>query len=73
LEPSYSWWPVFEAVRRLSIWVLGVLVILEGLYDDDIPVKSIILGMIMIGVLPLEDLLPWHKKHNKDRDAGNGS
>lgn len=52
----------FDALRRMTIFILGVLIIVEGLYDDGVPVKSIILGMIMVGVLPLEDLLPWSKK-----------
>jgi hypothetical protein len=57
----------FDAIRRMTIFLLGVAIILEGLYDDGVPVKSIILGMIMVGVLPLEDLLPWSKK-NADKD-----
>jgi len=55
----------FDAIRRITIFTLGVLIIIEGLYDDGVPVKSIILGMIMVGVLPLEDLLPWSRKQQE--------
>lgn len=55
----------FDGLRRMTIFILGVLIIVEGLYDDGVPVKSIILGMIMVGVLPLEDLLPWSRKQQE--------
>jgi hypothetical protein len=61
-------WKAFEAIRRVTIFILGTLVIVEGLYDQDVPVKSIILGMIMIGVLPIEDLLPWSKKNEERKE-----
>jgi hypothetical protein len=61
-------WKSFEAIRRITIFILGTLVIIEGLYDQDVPVKSIILGMIMIGVLPIEDLLPWSKKNEERKE-----
>lgn len=63
---SAKFWLIFEGIRRISIFILGTLVIIEGLYDQDVPVKSIILGMIMIGVLPIEDLLPWSKKRRDE-------
>lgn len=61
-------WEIFYAVRKVSFWFVGMIIVLEALYDDDIPIKTLILGMIMMGVLPLEDLLPWTKKNNKHRD-----
>lgn len=70
-------WKVFDAIRRITIFILGTLVITEALYNEDVPIKSIILGMIMIGILPLEDLLPWSRKNEerkerKERKAGYG-
>jgi hypothetical protein len=55
----------FDAVRRITIFILGVLIIIEALYEESVPIKSIILGMIMVGVLPLEDLLPWSRKQQE--------
>jgi hypothetical protein len=63
----------FDALRRMTIFILGVLIIVEGLYDDGVPVKSIILGMIMVGVLPLEDLLPWSKKQQEAKKVERDS
>jgi hypothetical protein len=63
------WTAVFDAFKRLVIFILGVCIIIEGLYDDGVPVKSIILGMIMVGVLPLEDLLPWSRKQQEAKAA----
>ena len=60
---------IFDALRRITIFVLGVAIIIEGLYDDGVPVKSIILGMIMVGVLPLEDLLPWSRKQQEAKSG----
>jgi hypothetical protein len=55
----------FDAIRRITIFILGVLIIIEALYEESVPIKSIILGMIMVGVLPLEDLLPWSRKQQE--------
>jgi ABC-type iron transport system FetAB permease component len=66
-------WKVFDAIRRITIFILGTLVITEALYNEDVPIKSIILGMIMIGILPLEDLLPWSRKNEERQfDSGTG-
>jgi hypothetical protein len=62
------WTNFFDAIRRMVIFILGVCIIVEGLYDDGVPVKSIILGMIMVGVLPLEDLLPWSRKQQEAKN-----
>ena len=58
----------FDAIKRITIFILGVLIIVEALYEESVPVKSIILGMIMVGVLPLEDLLPWSKRNQEKKD-----
>jgi hypothetical protein len=49
------WWGWF---RRVSIFVLGVLVILDALYAQAaVSMGELVVGLLMIGVLPLDDLL----------------
>jgi uncharacterized membrane protein HdeD (DUF308 family) len=52
---SPRWWLLF---RRIVIFLLGVLVILDSLYEKDTAsVGKLVVGIIMIGVLPLDDLV----------------
>jgi len=54
-----SWfWKWFEGVRRITIFVLGVAVILFALVDPDSSntVAMLAIGMVMIGILPVENL-----------------
>lgn len=52
---SPHWWLLF---RRIVIFLLGVLVILDSLYEKETAsVGKLVVGIIMIGVLPLDDLV----------------
>lgn len=58
-------WSIFNVLRRVIVFSLGVLVILESLGDRSDAVAELVIGMVMVGILPLDDFLPW-RRHNKD-------
>ena len=47
----------WQGLRRLVIFVLGVAVILEGLIRQHDEIALLVIGLVMVGVLPLDDLL----------------
>jgi len=50
---SPRWWFL---LRRVIIFFLGVAVILDALIEQDEVTVKLVVGVIMIGVLPLDDL-----------------
>ena len=55
-------WETFAAIRRVVVFLLGILIIADGLYgggEDDNPIPLLVIGMVMVGVLPIDDLMPW--------------
>jgi len=54
-------WKSFRLVRRVTVFLLGAWIIAAALVDPDSEntVSLLIIGAIMMGALPLEDLLPW--------------
>jgi hypothetical protein len=50
---------IFAIVRRIVVFVLGIAIILDGLIGDTFTVPELIIGMIMVGVLPIENLTNW--------------
>jgi hypothetical protein len=49
------WWPTF---RRIVTFLLGCAVILDSLLEKDTAtVGKLVVGLILVGVLPLEDLI----------------
>lgn len=60
--PHPKFWSVFEGFRRLVIFGLGVTVVIFALIDptSENTVTMLIIGMIMIGILPIENVLGWH-------------
>ena len=62
---------VWQVVRGLVVFVLGVAIIVDALLERQDTVPKLIVGMIMVGVLPLDTLL-WHR-NGRDRpsDAQN--
>ena len=49
-----AWWYRF---RRVTIFGLGCLVVVEGLVSPQDRIVELIAGLVMVGVLPLDDLL----------------
>jgi hypothetical protein len=47
----------FRMIRRLVIFLLGVVVIIEGLVSAQDRIVELIAGMVMVGVLPLDDFI----------------
>ena len=45
----------FQLARRLIIFALGAAIIIDALTDKQYVVPELIIGMIMVGVLPLDD------------------
>ena len=69
-EPSPHWWLM---VRRVVIFLLGVAVIIDSLLEkQSASVGKLVVGLIMVGALPLEDLLAMvvnrPRSRHRDRD-----
>lgn len=56
-------WRIFALVRRVTVFALGVWIIAAALVDPDSEntVSLLIIGAVMCGALPLDDLLPWRR------------
>jgi hypothetical protein len=65
--PAWWWW-----VRRVTIFALGACVIVEGLVSAQDRIVELIAGLVMVGVLPLDDLVRTFGRRAADarRDAG---
>lgn len=61
---------VFDFFRRIIVFLLGVIVILDGLYGTEESVPKLIIGMVMVGILPISDL-PF--LHHRDEEHGEKS
>jgi len=55
--PAGAWWAAFLGFRRVAVFLLGVIVVLDGLTSRDHAVPELIIGAMMIGVLPLENVV----------------
>ena len=63
----------WQAFRRVVIFLLGVSVIVDALWDQNFVVPELIVGMILVGILPLEDFMRIimrrnGRRHHDDRD-----
>lgn len=57
------WWDVF---RRVVVFLLGVVVIIDSLIEKQTAsVGKLIVGLIMVGVLPLDDLVRLAYRRNR--------
>ena len=66
---SSSLWKAFEGFRRIVIFLLGVLCFLKGILYPENAIPQLIIGMIMIGVLPIEDLWLRPRFRRREQDA----
>jgi hypothetical protein len=57
----------FDAVRRVTVFLLGVVVIINALVNPEERLGQLAIGMVMVGVLPVESLTFW--KSNGDRET----
>ena len=51
---TISWWGM---LRRVVIFLLGVAIIIDALWDKSFVIPELIIGMILVGILPLEDFV----------------
>jgi hypothetical protein len=58
---------LFDVIRRVVIFLLGILVIIDGLYGPDPSIPELVIGMVMVGIMPISDL-PFLK--DRDREHG---
>lgn len=65
-------WMVFEGVRRIVVFCLGVIIFIDGVVDPEHSVPELVIGMVMVGILPVENVIgAWkpHKLLRRDRDV----
>ena len=65
-----NFWKVFEGIRRITIFTLGVAVVVYALIDPDTPntVAMLVIGMVMVGILPVENVTSLFRPRRIDRD-----
>jgi hypothetical protein len=47
----------FPIVRRIVVFLLGCAVIIDALWDRQYVVPELIIGMILVGVLPINEVV----------------
>jgi hypothetical protein len=52
---------VFAIIRRVVVFGLGVWVIGNALVNPEERVSQLVIGMIMVGVLPIENVFSWRR------------
>jgi Na+/proline symporter len=69
---EHKFWKVFEGFRRITVFVIGVIVMIFALIDPDSAntVTMLIIGMIMVGVLPLENVFGMWRRPERGRHGG---
>jgi hypothetical protein len=50
---------IFSLVRRLVVFGLGCWVIGNALVNPEERVSQLLIGMVMVGVLPIENIFSW--------------
>jgi hypothetical protein len=61
---------VFAFVRRLTVFGLGCWIIGNALMHPDERVSQLLIGMVMVGVLPIDNIFGWFDR--RGRRNGNG-
>jgi len=56
---------IFDAIRRITTFLLGVATVINALAHPDERIGQLVVGMVMVGVLPVESLMFW-----QGRDSG---
>ena len=47
----------FRLARQVILFLLGVVVIIDGIASSGTPVPEIVTGLVLIGYVPLDDLM----------------
>ena len=61
---------VFTLIRRLVVFGLGCWIIANALIHPDERISQLVVGMIMVGVLPIENIFSWHIQRNVPESPG---
>ena len=66
------WWVGWTVFRRVAVFLLGVALLVDGLSRGADPWPELLIGALMVGAFPLEDL-PWPPRggRREDRAAGD--
>jgi len=59
---------VFTYVRRFVVFGLGCWVIGNALVNPEERLGQLAVGMVMVGVLPIENIFSWHRGAQKPPD-----
>jgi hypothetical protein len=60
---------VFAFVRRLAVFGLGCWVIGNALVNPEERIGQLVIGMVMVGVMPIENIFTWHRVEVKKEDS----
>ena len=47
----------FRLARQVILFLLGVVVIVDGIVSSGTPVPEIVTGLVLIGLVPIDDLM----------------
>lgn len=47
----------FRLIRQVVLFVLGVVVIIDGIVSSNSPVPEIVTGLVLLGLVPIDDLV----------------
>lgn len=59
------WW---QWIRRVVVFALGVALIVDSLFQRPNVIVRLLVGLVMVGVLPLDDLLRLVARHRHRED-----
>jgi hypothetical protein len=63
-------WKIFDGIRRIVVFLLGVLIILDSLRDSEAIIPELVIGMVMVGILPIENVVEsWKPKRFRRHGA----
>jgi hypothetical protein len=63
-----TWEIVFTFIRRLVVFGLGCWTIGNALINPEERVGQLVIGMILVGVLPVENVFNWPGRRRPDGD-----
>jgi hypothetical protein len=72
-EQKSKFWRAFEGFRRITVFVLGVTIVIFALVDPESAntVVMLVIGMVMVGILPVENVIdifrPARRRDVNDR------
>lgn len=47
----------FRLARQVVLFLLGVVVIIDGIFSSNTPVPEIVTGLVLLGLVPIDDLM----------------